>query len=175
MIETHPLGSFVPAGAKYLLLGSFVTKEAFDKKKKHAYVWFYANGGRNQFWPMLAEIYKTRLRTKTEMQKLCRALGMAVADIIYQCERKNGNNLDTNLVNMVYALEEIAAILENNPIAKIFFTSRFVEKLFKREFKNIWSRYPKIQFVTLPSPSPRYAATSKSEKLAQYKKLLPKL
>lgn len=28
MIETHPFGNFVPADAKYLILGSFTGKEA---------------------------------------------------------------------------------------------------------------------------------------------------
>lgn len=55
MIETHPFGCFVPPGAKYLILGSFTTKEAFNADKEK-YVWFYSNGGRNNFWPILEEV-----------------------------------------------------------------------------------------------------------------------
>src|SRR3989344_2428283 len=88
MIETHPLLPFVPPKTKYLLLGSFVTKEAFDNKKRANYTWYYANGGRNQFWPMLQDIYDVDLQTRKSMQNLMAKLHMAVADIIYRCERK---------------------------------------------------------------------------------------
>lgn len=175
MVETHPFGSFVPSGAKYLLLGSFTTKEAFDEKKKESYVWFYSNGGRNQFWPILELVYGVKLRTREEMQKLLTRLGMAIADIIYQCERNKSSNLDINLGNIVYAVEDITQILGSNRIAKIFFTSRFVETKFRQIFKDIIKRYPNIELVTLPSPSPRYTAMTKMEKITQYRVLLPRL
>jgi len=35
--------------------------------------------------------------------------------------------------------------------------------------------YPKIELITLPSPSPRYAILSKDEKGAIYAEILPKL
>ena len=45
-----------------------------------------------------------------------------MADIIYQCERKDGNNLDNNLINIVYNSEAITEILEKNQIEQdIFF------------------------------------------------------
>ena len=174
MIETHPFGVFTPPKAKYLILGSFTTKEAYDDKKKEAYTWFYSNGGRNQFWPILEEIYGTRLQTRGEMQKLFTKLGVALADIIYQCERKKRSNLDKNLTNIVYALEDITKILKNNPITKIFFTSRFVEKEFRKRFKEIVKDCPNIELITLPSPSPRYVLMTKAEKAKKYKELLPK-
>lgn len=175
MIEIHPFGSFVPPKAKYLLLGSFTTKEAFDDKKKAAYVWFYSNGGRNQFWPILQEIYGIKLQTRVEMQQLFTDLHMALADIIYQCERKKTSNLDINLTNIVYALDDITKILKENKIEKIFFSSRFVENTFRRVFKHVISQYPEIELITLPSPSPRYAQMTKIEKVKRYKELLPKL
>lgn len=175
MIETHPFGVFAPPSAKYLILGSFTTKEAYDANKKEAYAWFYSNGGRNQFWPILEEIYGTRLQTREEMQKLFTKLSVALADIICQCERRKSSNLDINLTNIVYAVEDITNILENNPITKIFFTSRFVMKEYKKRFKNLIDKYPHIELVTLPSPSPRYAAMSKEEKIKRYSQIFPKL
>src|SRR5260221_6026533 len=142
MIEVHPFGSFVPKNSKYLLLGSFTTKEAFDEKKKEAYKWFYSNGGRNQFWPILSVVYKTNLQTRYEMQELLIALRMAMADIIYSCERRKNSNLDVNLINLVYAIDDITEILDKNPITKIFFTSRFVETKFRRLFKDVINRRP---------------------------------
>jgi hypoxanthine-DNA glycosylase len=175
MLETHPFGTFVPAHARYLLLGSFTTKEAYDPKKQAAYVWFYSNGGRNQFWPILEELYKTQLQTRSEMQRLFTDLHMALADIIYQCERKKTSNLDINLTNIVYAQADITKILHENKIDKIFFTSRFVEITFRKVFKDLITHYPQVELITLPSPSPRYAQMTKAEKIKRYKSLLPQL
>lgn len=174
MIETHPFGIFVPPGATNLLLGSFTAKEAFDEQKKDSYVWFYSNG-RNQFWPILEEVYGVRLRTRQEMQALFSALGMAIADMIYQCERRHGSSLDSNLVNKVYAVEQITHVLEDNPIAKLFFTGCGVETEFRHVFKKAISRHPAIELVPLPSPSPRYAVMSREQKIETYKDLLPAL
>ncbi|MCK9368603.1 hypothetical protein M0R04_01360 [Candidatus Dojkabacteria bacterium] len=175
MIETHPFGSFVPKQVKYLLLGSFTTKEAFDDKKKDDYVWFYSNGGRNQFWPILEEVYGTQLKTRKQMENLFTSLGMALADIIYQCERKKSSNLDINLTNIVYAIDDITEILKKHDISKIFFTSKYVEKRFKSVFKSVLATYSNIKLISLPSPSPRYASMTKNQKTQSYKTLLPKI
>ena len=79
MAEKHPFGVFVPLGAKYLLLGSFVTKPT------SGYDWFYANG-RNQFWPILEEVYQIPLKTTKAQQMLFTKLRMAIADIILECK-----------------------------------------------------------------------------------------
>jgi len=173
MIETHPFGSFVPPQVKYLLLGSFTTKEAFDDTKKEAYKWFYANGGRNQFWPILSIIYGRKLEIRTEMQELFTVLNMALADIIYSCERQKNSNLDVNLKNITYAIDDINQIIEKNAIQKIFFTSRFVETKFRQVFRNVIQKHSNIELVTLPSPSPRYAQMTKEQKLKKYRELMP--
>ena len=175
MVETHPFGSFMPSGARFLLLGSFTTKEAFDDQKKESYTWFYSNGGRNQFWPILEEVYGIKLQTRKEMQGLFVNLGMAIADIIYQCERKKNSNLDINLINIIYAIDDLTQILDSNQITRVFFTSRFVETKFRRIFREFINRRPGVELVTLPSPSPRYVQMTKKQKIKMYKKLLPKL
>lgn len=174
MLETHPFGSFCPPNAKYLILGSFTTKEFYDNEKKKDYVWFYSNGGKNYFWPILAEVYKTPLKTRLEMQRLLTKLKIALADIIYQCERKKVSNLDVHLTNIVYAANDITNILKSNKIKKIFFTSRFVEHKFKTNFKKLIAQYPETELIILPSPSPRYVQMTKAQKLAKYKELLPR-
>ncbi len=166
MIETHPFGDFVPNQVKYLLLGSFVTKPS------RPYTWFYANG-RDQFWPIMEEVYNLKLDTLEAQQKLFVNLQMALADIILSCQRKNNSNLDINLFNIVYNIQGITTIVEDNNIKKIFFTSKFVEKLFRRNFKTLIEKFPTIELVTLPSPSPRYAMLTKQKKIEIYKGLLP--
>lgn len=119
MIETHPFGDFIPQNTKYLMLGSFVTKPS------NPYEWFYAND-RNQFWPIMEEVYGTTFNTKEKQQQLFIRLEMALSDTILACERKNNSNLDINLYNIVYNTA-IKDIIHNHNIQKIFFTSRYVE------------------------------------------------
>ena len=97
-----------------------------------------------------------------------------MTDIILECERVKNSSLDTNLKNIVFNTDAISGIIKNNKIDKIFFTSRFVEKLIRRNFKNLISKYPQIELITFPSPSPRYATMKFVDKVDRYKKLLPK-
>lgn len=169
MIEKHPFGTFVPKETEYFFLGTF-TGKITDKR----YDWFYANG-RNQFWLIMEKVYGTDLSTKAKKQGLFTRLKMAITDIILSCERKAGNNLDTNLINMVFNAKAIKKVIRENKIKMIFFSSRFAEKLHRRVFKDLIEKYPNIELVTLPSPSPRYAMMTKQEKIEKYKKLLPEI
>ena len=157
MIEVHPFGNFVPPKVKYLTLGSFVTKPS------HPYEWFYANG-RNQFWPIMGEVYGQIFDTKAKQQQLFTHLEMALADIIYSCERKNNSNLDIGLYNCVYNTS-IVDIIAKHKVEKIYFTSRYVEGLFRKHFKSVVLQFPNVELVTLPSPSPRYAMMTREEKI----------
>ena len=176
MIETHAFGNFVPENAKYLILGSFTGRQAVKgtNATDNSYDWFYGTK-RNQFWPIFEGVYEVELRDLSSKQGLFTKLGIAIADIIYQCERIKGNNLDTNLTNIVYNIEGVTEILENHPIQKIYLSSRFVEVRFKKVFKDIINDHPAIALFTLPSPSPRYAQMNKEQKIARYKELLPQL
>lgn len=168
MIETHPFGNFVPSDTKYLFLGSFTGKQI------EGYDWFYSNK-RSQFWSILEAVYNVKLPTKQEKQELFTKLGMAITDIILSCERKSNSNLDMNLINIVYNTQAITDIIRENNIKAIYFSSRFTENLFKKQFRSLIQQYPKVDLVTLPSPSPRYALISKLQKMKRYKNLLPKL
>jgi len=176
MIETHPFEIFVPPNAKYLILGSFAGKEAVKGTDYHdpKYDWYYGTK-RNQFWPILENVYGVELRNRQAKQNLFFKLGIGIADIIYQCERGNGSNLDSNLINPIYNIKPITDVFDNYPIQNIFFTSRFVEKRFKQIFKTVISHYPSIFMITLPSPSPRFAQLSREGKIARYVELFPKL
>ena len=147
MSERHPYGSFIPAKVKYLIMGSFPGKPIEGND------WFYGSK-RNQFWPLLEMVYKVKLISVKQKKYLLRNLQMAMTDIILECERENNSNLDTNLKCLVFNTKAIGKILRENPIEKIFFTSRYVEKLFKRHFKAIILKCPEIELITLPSPSP---------------------
>jgi TDG/mug DNA glycosylase family protein len=170
MIETHPFEIFIPRNISHLILGSFTSKDAI---KGTNYDWYYSNG-RNQFWHIISRVYNIELKDKESKQKLFEQLELGIADIIYQCERRDGNSLDMNLVNIVVN-PDLERIIRSGRIKTILFSSRYVEKLFAKHFKHIVSEFPNIKLVTLPSPSPRYAAMSKNEKIKKYIELLPKL
>ena len=170
MIETHPFEPFVPQSAKYLILGSFI---ALKKPEDTFYDWYYSSK-RNQFWKIIEKVYDVHLPDKKSKQKLFSELKIAVSDIICQCERKEKNSLDTSLTNCIYNTSVLAKLLRENPFEKIFFTSRFVEKEFKKHFRKLISKYPKIELITLPSPSPRYAKLSLEEKVRIFSKVLPR-
>ena len=166
MREYHPFNNFMPKNTRYLILGSFVAK------KSPEYDWFYSTK-RNQFWPILENIYGKELKTKKQKKDLLKELDMAMTDIIKSCERKKNNSLDTNLVNIEYNIEGIKEILSKDKIEKIFFTSRFVEKGYSRVFKEYIDKYADIELITLPSPSPRYAMISFKDKVDAYKRVFP--
>ena len=168
MIEIHPFGDFIPEKTKYLMVGSFVTKPA------NPYAWFYANG-RNQFWPIMEAVYGKIFDTKEKQQRLFVDLEMALTDIIYSCERKNNSNLDINLFNISYNITGITSILTKHPVEKIYLTSKYVEKMFRKQFNELLQTQPELTLVTLPSSSPRYAMMTKQEKIQRYKELLPSL
>ena len=169
MVEAHPFGNFVPDNCQYLFLGTFT-----GKITDPSYDWFFGTK-RNQFWPMLESVFLVELKTKDNKQELFSKLHMAITDIIFECERSENTNADNNLINIVYNTNTIVNIIKKNKINAIFFSSRMAEKLFKKNFKELILKYPGINLVTLPSPSPRYAAMTKFEKIKRYKELLPKL
>lgn len=171
MIETHAFGDFVPKNTKYLMFGSFTAKK---RDTDLSYDWFYCTK-RNQFWTIIEKVYNINLPDKKSKVDLFTKLRIAFSDMILSCERKDNNSSDTNLVDLTYNKVGIRKILAENIIKKVFFSSRFVEKEFKSKFKEMINEFPNIKFITLPSPSPRYAAISKEEKIKRYKEIFPKL
>ena len=120
-------------------------------------------------------MYGTELRSKSAKQALFARQGIAIADIIYQCERKSGSNLDANLVNIVYNTQAITPLIDDQAIIRVYFTSRYVERKFKRAFREVLVRRLDIEQIALPSPSPRYARMTMDQKIARYRELLPKI
>lgn len=171
MLETQLFDTFVPPNAGYLLLGGFT---AAKKNNGDSYDWFYCSK-RNQFWPIIEQVYNVELSSTDAKKNLFTKLGIAIADTIFQCKRQHGNSSDSNLANLIYNHSGISKVLNENNIEKILFSSRFAEKIYMRHFKELLAKYPSITLVTLPSPSPRYALLTKDEKVERYREELPGL
>lgn len=82
--------------------------------------------------------------------------------MIESCQRDN--SLDSSLEDEV--VNDIPALLLAYPnIEKIAFTGKKAQALFETHFS-----YLEIERVSLPSPSPAYAAMTFEEKVVQYAK-----
>jgi hypoxanthine-DNA glycosylase len=167
LIETHPFEAFVPKGIEYLIVGSFPGREHTQSPVPEGQ-WFYG-ARRNQFWKILEEVYDRELKHRSEKEALFTELRMGITDVIRRAMRLENTNLDQNLDIIEYNHDRIGEILKKKTLKKVFFTSRFVEKVFKQAFPD----YPNTE--VLPSPSPRYATISLAQKVAIYKEKLPKL
>ncbi|HTM93364.1 MAG TPA: uracil-DNA glycosylase family protein [Flavisolibacter sp.] len=166
IIETHPFGAFIPKNIQCLIVGSFPGKEQtqFDLDETH---WFYG-APRNQLWKILEIVYNRELKNRKQKQQLFEEAGIGMTDVIKSCVRRDGTNLDENLEIKEYNKEVIEKIL-NKHQPKVLFTSRFVEK----EFKKLFSDYTNTDI--LPSPSPRYFKLRIEDKAKIYKEKLPKI
>jgi len=167
MTEKHPFKPFIPKDCKVLVIGSFPGKESTQEKRQDD--WFYG-ANRNQFWKLLENIYGLELKTKKDRQELFEKAKIGITDIIESCERNENSNSDSNLTNKVYN-SMIAEIIEHNPINKVLFTGKGVNK----EFREHFIVAENIELITLPSPSPIYRRMSFEEKAENYKKHFPKL
>lgn len=170
MIENHPFEPFIPKNTQYLFLGTFTGRRPLSDEID--YDWFYGTK-RNQFWSIMEGVYGIELRNKAAKQELFTKIGLAITDVILSCERRGGSNLDENITNITFNSSVIVNIIKEHPIKTIFFSSHMAQKLFREQFKRIINNRPEIKLVTMPSPSPRYAAMSKLDKIAKYKELLP--
>jgi hypoxanthine-DNA glycosylase len=165
-IETHPFEAFIPEKIKCLIVGSFPGKEqtTFELDETQ---WFYG-APRNQLWKILEMVYSRELKNRKQKQQLFREGGIGITDVIKSCIRMKGTNLDENLEIKEYNKSVIEKIL-NQYHPKVLFTSRFVEK----EFKKMFPDYNNTDL--LPSPSPRYFRLRIEDKAKIYKEKLPKL
>jgi hypoxanthine-DNA glycosylase len=166
VVETHPFEAFIPKHITCLIVGSFPGKEQTQCIPDET-DWFYG-APKNQLWKVLEIVYGRELKDRQQKQQLFEEAGIGMTDIIKSCVRLEGTNLDDNLEIKEYNKGVIEAILKKHE-PKVLFTSRFVEK----EFKKIFPGYKNSDI--LPSPSPRYFRLTIAEKAKIYRTRLPKL
>lgn len=144
-IEYHPFKPFIPNYATILIIGSFPGMEQIANKNS-LNEWFYSAVD-NLFWATISEAFEIELKTITQRKEYFTNRGIAITDIFTEVRRKQRSNRDVFLTDVKYN-KVIKSIIEEFVIKKIFFTSKFVEKHFLKEFL-------KITFgISLPSPSP---------------------
>ncbi|WP_418641357.1 DNA-deoxyinosine glycosylase [Sulfurimonas sp. ST-27] len=159
-LHFHTIEPVIFTDSKVLILGSFPSIKSFEEG-------FYYAHPRNQFWPILAAIYKEPVQTKEDKTALCKKHKIALFDSAASLQRDANNSSDTNLKNIeVNDFEKLLAEYPN--IKTILFTGKKAQQIFDKEYKHL-----KIKKVLLPSTSPAYASMKFEEKLAKYKEALP--
>jgi hypoxanthine-DNA glycosylase len=158
-VIVHPFKPIIDQNSEKLILGTFPSIRSFEN--------YYYGHPRNQFWKILAEVYKADVpQTVEDKIDFILSRELALWDIIHSCRRRSENSSDSNLE--VVALNPIGQLLRQYPnIKKIFFTSRTAERLFRKEFKPV-----NIEIDYLPSPSPAYTALTFDQKVQEWRRKL---
>jgi hypoxanthine-DNA glycosylase len=158
-VLVHPFKPIIDENSQKLILGTFPSIRSFED--------FYYGHPRNQFWKILAEVYRESIPVTPE-DKIDFILSheLALWDVIYKCKRRDGNSLDSNLE--IVEVAPIGRLLRKYPnIKQIFFTSRTAERIFRKHFKGL-----KIETDYLPSPSPAYTALPFEAKVKEWRRKL---
>jgi len=154
----HPFPPIIDNDSKVLILGSFPSLKSFENN-------FYYAHPRNQFWPILSEIFEQPANTIEERIALLKEVRIALWDVVGYCERKNSS--DSNL--QACQPNDIPKLLDEYPnIEAILFTGRKAEELYNRYF----GKQLKYPTFLLPSPSPAYAAMRFESKLKVWRDIL---
>jgi double-stranded uracil-DNA glycosylase len=158
-MEKHPFEPIIFTDSKILILGSFPSLKSFEEG-------FYYAHPRNQFWPILAEVFDEDISTDKKKIALCKKYHLALWDSAKSLRRGSGNSSDQNLKEI--EVNDFKKLLDDYPsIETVLFTGKKSEAIFNQGYKDL-----PVKKALLPSPSPAYAAMRFEEKLEVYKKLL---
>ena len=156
MREYHTFEPLIFPDSKILILGSFPSIKSFEEG-------FYYAHPRNQFWPILSEIFHEKADSKEEKIALCKKYHIALFDSAKSLQRESNNSSDTNLKNI--EVNDFKKLLEKYPsIELIAFSGKKAEQIFNKKYKNL-----SIKKVLLPSTSPAHASMKFTKKLQRYK------
>jgi double-stranded uracil-DNA glycosylase len=152
----HPFDAIVDEHSKVLILGSFPSIKSFEQN-------FYYAHPRNQFWPIMEELFGVSLKNNEEKRVFALEKGIALWDTYASLKRGEGNSSDANLKEL--QVNDFDAFLKKYPnIEHLFFTGQKAYQGYMKHFKHI-----DIETTLLPSTSPAHAAMKKEEKLERYR------
>ena len=168
-LEIHPFGLFIQPDTRYLIVGTFPGRQFSQRSaaENAADPTAFSYGGRNQFWRILEKIYAVELPDRASKQRLFTEKCLGMMDLIAACRRKKNSNLDTDLTDIVWNKPAFEALFNAQAIDCVFCTGKGVATIFTKWF-------PDKPCVTLPSPSPLFAAMRFEEKWTFYQGVFPK-
>ncbi len=140
----------IPANPKILILGTMPSVVSLDKA-------FYYAHPRNAFWPIIASFVGHLLESVEEKKRACEQLGIYLWDVLQACERQG--SLDSAI--QAPSANDFEGVFNRFPDLKtVAFNGQAAEKLFKKEVLKKQCLPNELQFISLPSTSPAYAAMS---------------
>ncbi|QOP43470.1 DNA-deoxyinosine glycosylase [Sulfurimonas sediminis] len=158
-LHFHTIAPVIFDDSKVLILGSFPSIKSFEEG-------FYYAHPRNQFWPILGQIFNADIQTKDDKIALCKKHKIALFDSAASLQRDANNSSDTNLKNI--EVNDFEKLLTEYPnIKTILFTGKKAQQIFDKKYKDL-----PVKKILLPSTSPAYASIKFEEKLEKYKEAL---
>ena len=154
LLVNHELDPIYDKSSKVLILGSI------PSVKSRASGFYYAHPT-NRFWPILENLFNTKLSTKEEKIKFLHDNNIALWDVFKSCDIKASS--DATIKN--YELNDIDQIVNYASIKAIFCTG-------KRAFNTLVKYYQtNIPIFYLPSPSSANATLKLNELIKEYSKI----
>lgn len=155
----------IPTKPKVLILGTMPSVISLEKA-------FYYAHPRNAFWPIIASLVGDSLETVEQKKRACDQLGFYLWDVLQACQRQG--SLDSAI--QAPSANDFEQLFNTFPDLKIVaFNGQAAEKLFKKEVFNKQRLPDGLQFLSLPSTSPAYAAISLEDKRALWQEKLSHL
>ncbi|MHC3994509.1 DNA-deoxyinosine glycosylase [Thiomicrolovo sp. ZZH C-3] len=154
----HPFDPVADGRSRVLVLGSFPSIASFEAD-------FYYAHPRNQFWPIMEQLFDVTLPDKAARRTFALERGIALWDSYASLVRSANNSSDANLSDLVP--NDIPAFLAAHPaIEHIFCTG-------KKAFEGCKKHAPDLPVpcTLLPSTSPAYAAMRFDAKLDAYRQI----
>ncbi|GAB2961414.1 hypothetical protein GCM10027048_31820 [Hymenobacter coalescens] len=185
-LEQHPFPPFMPAQARYLLIGTFPGRQLTQKPaaERTPEDWYYGTHKRS-LWHILEQVYQLReqaLPTVADRQRLLTELGLGCTDVVLSARRKQVSNRDADLTDVTFQVRELARLLQFS-LQRLYFTSKLAQQWFNSLAGELAQHDVSAAQLTvpqhvLPSPSPEYIRfkfDTVEGRLAAYRQLLPVL
>ena len=156
----HTFGPSVSARCRVLILGTMPGVTSLRAGQYYAHP-------RNQFWDFMGALFGAG-RDLSYVRRLARlrARGVALWDVVAECERPGSLDSDIHLEKP----NDLAGLLRDHPrIHTLVFNGQPAARLFQRHFPAL---LPGMRWAVMPSTSPAHATRTAATKQKAWSKLL---
>ena len=138
--QTHPYTPYLPKTAEAVIIGSappwrFCTGRTEDLRAGD--VDFFYGSVDNRFWCVMFEVMgiKPEPVTVEQLKKILKDHKLGMGDILKSFTREDRKSVDTALSEFTYNISLVNEIMVRDRIRKLFFTSEFAYRHFKRALR----------------------------------------
>ena len=163
MSDIDGFDPIISENSSVLILGTIPSEASLLRQQ-------YYGHSRNAFWPIMGALFDFDPEHCFQRRRdLLIENGIAVWDVLQSCNRLG--SLDSSIKLATIRTNDFAGFFtEHKCIQRIFFNGRMAEKLYqKRIFPILNNRFSYLEYQSLPSTSPAYAALKFEQKLEAWK------